>query len=43
MKEDIDLKYHGIEAFLTKPIEESRLCAELKRILNDQPNALQRP
>jgi CheY-like chemotaxis protein len=43
MKEDIDLKYHGIEAFLTKPIEESRLYAELKRILNDQPNALQRP
>lgn len=37
MKEDPDLKYHGIEAFLSKPIEESRLCAELERILNGEP------
>jgi CheY-like chemotaxis protein len=33
MKEDLDLKYHGIEAFLSKPIEESKLCAEVARVL----------
>jgi CheY-like chemotaxis protein len=40
MKEDLDLRYHGIEAFLSKPIEESRLYAELERILNGQSVAL---
>ena len=37
MKEDQDLKYHGIAAFLPKPIEESFLCSELERILNGEP------
>jgi CheY-like chemotaxis protein len=34
LKDDLDLKYHGIEAFLAKPIEESRLCRDLARILD---------
>jgi DNA-binding NtrC family response regulator len=33
MKEDVDLKYHGIETFISKPIEESKLYSELARIL----------
>ncbi len=33
MKEDVDLKYHGIEAFISKPIEDSKLYSELARIL----------
>jgi CheY-like chemotaxis protein len=33
MKEDVDLKYHGIEAFISKPIDDSKLYSELARIL----------
>jgi DNA-binding NtrC family response regulator len=34
MKDDIDLKYHGIEAFISKPIAEDELYAELAAILS---------
>lgn len=34
MKDDIDLKYQGIQAFISKPIEEDQLYAELAAILN---------
>jgi CheY-like chemotaxis protein len=33
MKEDEDFKYHAIEAFISKPIEESKLYSVLARIL----------
>jgi CheY-like chemotaxis protein len=33
MKEDVDLKYHGIVAFISKPIDDSKLYSELARIL----------
>jgi DNA-binding NtrC family response regulator len=37
MKEDVSFKYHGIAAFISKPIEESKLYSVLERILEPAP------
>jgi CheY-like chemotaxis protein len=35
MKEDVDLKFNGVQAFLPKPIDEVQLHCELERILGE--------